>query len=78
MSKTQDKKAARIAEAKAFVQARRQAQIAIFESNFNAGVQFFMDNKEKMSPEEIALIEAEIEKNQKLIDEWKENWGVEE
>lgn len=77
MSKTQDKKAARIAEAKAFVQARRQSQIAIFESNFNAGIKFFLENKEKMSPEEITLIEAEIEKNKTLIEEFKEKWAVE-
>jgi hypothetical protein len=35
-----------------------------------------MENKEKMSEEEQALIEAEIEKNRVLIEEFKEKWNV--
>ena len=74
MSKTQDKRAARKAESEAFVKARRQTQIAIFESNFNVGLQFFMDNKDKMSEDEIKLIEEEIERNRKLLDDLKAQW----
>lgn len=76
MSKRQDKIAANVAEAEAFVKARRQAQIQVFESNFNVGLQLFNESKDKMSAEEVALIEEEIEKNKALIDQWKEKWGV--
>lgn len=75
MSKTQEKRARRAAEREAFIKERRQVQLAVFESNFNVGLEFFKNNKDKMSPEEIAQIEGEIEKNRKLIDEWKEQWG---
>ena len=61
MSKTQDKRAARVAEQQEFIKKRRIAQLAVFESNFNAGLQFYNDNKDKMSEEEIALIDKEIE-----------------
>jgi len=76
MSKTQDKKAARIAEAKAFVRERREVQLAIFENNFNVGLQLFEDKKEEMTPEQIALIEAEIVKNRELIDQYKAEWDL--
>lgn len=75
MSKTQEKRARRAAERDAFIKERRQVQLAVFESNFNVGMEFFEANKDKMSPEEITQIEEEIEKNRKLIDEWKEQWG---
>ena len=76
MSKTQDKKAARIAEAREFVRERREVQLAIFESNFNVGLQLFEDKKAEMSPEEIELIESEIVKNRQLIDEYRASWGL--
>lgn len=57
MSKTQDKKAARKAEAEAFVRARRQAQLQMFEHAFEVGLRMFEENKDKMSPEEIEVIE---------------------
>jgi hypothetical protein len=76
MSKTQEKRARRVAERDAFIKERRQVQLAVFESNFNVGVEFYENNKDKMSPEEIAQIEEEMAKNQKLIDEWKEQWDA--
>lgn len=78
MSKTQDKRSARKAEAEEFVKERRQVQMAVFESNFNVGLELYERTKDKMSKEELALIEAEIARNRKLIDEWKERWGSEE
>lgn len=75
MSKTQDKRDARKAEAEEFVKERRQVQMAVFESNFNVGLELYERTKDKMSKEELALIEAEIARNRKLIDEWKERWG---
>jgi hypothetical protein len=75
VSKTQDKRDARKAEAEEFVKERRQVQMAVFESNFNVGLELYERTKDKMSKEELALIEAEIARNRKLIDEWKERWG---
>lgn len=75
MSKTQDKRDARKAEAEEFVKERRQVQMAVFESNFNVGLDLYERTKDKMSKEELALIESEIARNRKLIDEWKERWG---
>lgn len=76
MSKTQDKRAARKAEAEAFVKQRRESQIAMFENNFATGMAFYEQNKDKMSEEEQALIEKEIEKNRNLIEEFRAKWGV--
>jgi hypothetical protein len=76
MSKTQEKRARRAAERDVFIKERRQVQLAVFESNFKVGLEFFEANKDKMSPEEIAQVEEEIEKNRKLIEEWKEKWDA--
>jgi hypothetical protein len=76
MSKTQDKRAARKAEAEAFVKERRENQLAMFESNFATGMMFYEQNKHKMSEEEQALIEQEIEKNRNLVEEFRAKWGV--
>jgi hypothetical protein len=74
MSKTQDKRAARKAEAEEFVKQRRNAQITMFENNFRVGLEFYEKNKSQMSEEEQLLIEQEIEKNCKLIDDFKDKW----
>jgi pyruvate formate-lyase activating enzyme-like uncharacterized protein len=76
MSKRQEKIAARQSEQHEFLKERRQLQIAVFESNFNVGLNFYQENKDKMSEEEIALIEAEIETNRKLLDELKAKWDA--
>jgi hypothetical protein len=75
-SKTQEKRAQRQAEADAFVKERRKTQISIFEQNFDTGMRFYLENKDKMSEEEQALIEVEIEKNRKMVEEFKEKWNV--
>lgn len=76
MSNRQDKIAARQSEQHEFLKERRQLQIAVFESNFNVGLNFYQENKDKMSEEEVALIEAEIEANRKLLDELKAKWDA--
>ncbi len=76
MSNRKDKIAARQEEQHEFLKERRQLQIALFESNFNVGLNFYEENKDKMSEEEITLIEAEIEANRKLLDELKEKWDA--
>lgn len=68
MSKTQDKKARRKAEQQAFLRERREMQVAMFEQAFNTGLRIFEENREKLSPEEIEVIEKDIEENRALID----------
>ena len=76
MSKTQDKRAERVQEAENFVKARRANQIAIFEANLLAGQQLFENNKEKLSPEEILVIEKELEENQALLEKLRKEWNL--
>jgi len=76
MSKAQDKKDRNIAEAAEFLKERHQVQMAVFESNFEAGVQVYLANKDKMSPEEIELVEGEMAGAQELIDKLKVEWGL--
>ncbi len=76
MSKTQEKKEQNIAEAAEFLKERRHVQMAIFKSNFDAGVQVFLANKEKMSPEEIELVEKEMAAAQELMDKLQVEWGL--
>lgn len=76
MSNRKDKIAANIAEQHAFLKERRQLQIAVFESNFNVGLNFYQENKDKMSEDEIKLIEDEIVSNRKLLDELKAKWDA--
>lgn len=68
MSKTQDKRAQRKAEQQAFIAERRKMQLAIFQANFDVGMQLYEANKDKMSPEEIELVEIEIQKNKELLE----------
>ena len=74
MSKTQEKKAARLAEAEAFVKERRTRNLEIFESNFEVGLKVYEDNKDKLTPEQVTEMEAEIERNRALIKDYKERW----
>jgi pyruvate formate-lyase activating enzyme-like uncharacterized protein len=76
MSKRQEKIAGRQSEQHEFLKERRQLQIAVFESNFNVGLNFYQENKDKMSEEEVALIESEIEANRKLLEELKAKWDA--
>ena len=76
VSSRKDKIAANIAEQHKFLKERKQVQIAVFESNFNVGLNFYQENKDKMSKEEIKLIEEEIENNRKLLKELKERWDA--
>jgi cob(I)alamin adenosyltransferase len=74
MSKTSEKRAARIAEAAAFVRQRREMTLEMFERNFEVGIKIYEDNKDKMSPEEIELLEKEIESARAAVEEYKAKW----
>jgi hypothetical protein len=71
VSKRQEKIAARQAEAAAFVNERRAMQIALFEQNFETGLRIYEANKDKLSEEEAAMLEVEIERNRTLIEKLK-------
>lgn len=71
MSKRQEKIEARKSEQQAFIAERRKMQLAIFQANFDVGMQLYEANKDKMSPEEIELVEIEIQKNKDLLDKLK-------
>jgi hypothetical protein len=71
LSKRQEKIAAKQAEAAAFVNERRAMQIAIFEQNFETGLKIYEANKDKLSEEEAAMLEVEIERNRTLIEKLK-------
>jgi hypothetical protein len=71
MSKRQEKIAANRAKQQEFIAARLSQNLAIFEDNFNVGVELYEANKDTFSEEQKALIEAEMDKNRKLIDEIK-------
>ncbi len=71
MSKRQEKIEAAKAEQQAFIAQRRKMQLAIFQTNFNVGIQLYEANKDKMSPEEIQLVEIEIQKNLELLEKLK-------
>ena len=69
MSKTQDKRKARIQEAANFVAERRKIQLAMLEQNYEMGVRLFESQKEKLSPEEVTQIEAMMVEQRKSLDE---------
>jgi cob(I)alamin adenosyltransferase len=74
MSKTQEKRAQRLAQAADFVKQRRELTLAMFEQNFDIGMKIYQDNKDTMSVEDITLLEAEIESARKAMEEYKEKW----
>lgn len=71
MSKRQEKIAAKQAEAAAFVSERRAIQIAIFEQNFETGLKIYEANKDKLTEEQAAMLQVEIERNRTLIEKLK-------
>lgn len=74
MSKTSEKRAARIAQAADFVKQRREMTLDMFERNFEVGMKIYEDNKDKMSPEEVELLEKEIESARAVVEEYKAKW----
>lgn len=71
MSNKQEKKEQRVKERKEFLNERRKIQLAVFQLNFDKGLAFYENVKEKLSAEEVAVIEAQIEENKALIEKLK-------
>lgn len=74
MSKTQEKKAARLAEAQEFVKERRERQIAVFESNLSLGTKWYEDNKDIFTPEQLATLDADLAAGKAALEEYKAKW----
>lgn len=71
MSKTQDKRKERKAEHLAFMIARKQTQVQMFEQALAIGTKLYEDNKEKLSESEAAQLEAMRSENNRLLEEVK-------
>jgi hypothetical protein len=76
VSKRQEKIAERTAQQQAFLRERHLNALTMFQNNFEAGLKFYENAKDKMTPEEQEKIEAEIEKNLALIQQKREEWGL--
>lgn len=72
MSKTQEKRARRKAEQQEFLMARKTLQLAMFEQALEAGLAVYENNKDKLSEDDIAKIEAQLEENKQLIAKLRE------
>ena len=72
MSKTQDKKAQRIAESQDFVAERRRLQLHMLEQNFETGVKLYNNQKDTLSPEEVEEIEKMMAEQRAALDKLHE------
>jgi uncharacterized Fe-S cluster-containing radical SAM superfamily protein len=68
MSKTQDKKQERIAEAAGFVKERRRLQLHMLEQNYETGVKLYEAQKETLSAEEVEKIEGMMKEQRDALD----------
>ena len=68
MSKRQAKIEANIREQQEFISARRAQQLLMLEEAYKVGLKIYEDNKEKMSPEEIDMIERLKEEQLALLE----------
>ena len=75
MSKTQEKRALAQATAADFVAQRRVVQYEFLKSNHEVGKKLFLDNKDKLSPEDIATIEGQIVETEALLEKLKAEAG---
>ena len=76
MSKKQDKLAIRKEEQALFLKARERANFSRFMQAQELGKQLFEAGKDKLTDGQIAMIEAEMADNQKIIDEYLEREGL--
>jgi hypothetical protein len=72
MSNRQEKIQQKIAERNDFITERRKVQLAIFESNFEAGRKMYEDNKDKITPEQAAILEKQVEENRELLEKLRD------
>lgn len=77
MSKTQDKRAQRKAERDEFIKQRRQQELVLLEMQFQRGLELYEANKDKMSEEEIEIMEREKQKFLDTLAQFKKENGLE-
>lgn len=78
MSKTQDKRAQRKAEHEAFIKQRRQQELVMLQMQFQRGLELYEANKDKMSEEEIEIMEREKQKFLDHVEQFKKDNGLDE
>ena len=76
LSKTQEKRALRKSESEAFLRERRMNQLAQFEANLSAGEQILNANRDKLSPEEITILEGQLVENKDLLEKMRLEWNL--
>lgn len=78
MSKTQDKRAQRKAEAAAFVKQRRLQELQVLEAQFAYGLKLYEEGKDKLSAEEIEQMETSKKTFEDTLFKFKEEHGLAE
>lgn len=78
MSKRQEKIAQRQEEQAAFIKQRRLQQLALLEMQFKRGVELYEENKDKLSEDEVKLLEEEKQKFMDTLYEFKKEHGLNE
>ena len=68
MSNRQEKIKRNQEEAAQFVSARREVQLAIFESNVKVGLQMIEDNRDKLSEEELETLEKQVQEIEAVLE----------
>jgi hypothetical protein len=68
MSKRQDKINQRIADSKDFMRERRKTQLIMFEQNYETGLRMYEQNKDKLTPEQISILEKQLQENKEILD----------
>ena len=76
LSKTQEKRALRKAEHEAFLRERRMNHLIQFEANLSAGEQILNANRDKLSPEEITILEGQLVENKDLLEKMRLEWNL--
>jgi len=73
MSKTQEKRAQRLAEQQAFIRERRKRQLQILEQNYQiGGVKLYEAQKDSITPEEVEQIEKMMAEQRAALDKLHE------
>ena len=76
MSNRQEKITARKAAQEEFLKDREKFNMSRFIQAFNLGKTLFEQNKDTLSESERATLEAQMEENQRLIDEYLAKEGL--
>ena len=76
MSKTQEKRARRLAEQQAFLAEKWAKQTAVLEQNYADGLELFEKHKDKLSEDDRLVIEKEMATQREFIDKFKTERGI--